>query len=164
MKTLDDVGLCNGLNAWKEIVARAYFFGERIDLRSFTANQRPSSRPVTLQVANESLAVLFRYGAAVLFHASPESERALRAELATLITQPCDVPETEQITVRVDPSQEEGIRDGTLWLRQLTTERSVSFLRKLRESCKFQQSVPRIGRSPFHSPPSWLYRAAASSL
>jgi uncharacterized Rmd1/YagE family protein len=106
-----------------EIAVRAMLMGERIDVRGFSADGKLGTHPLVISVGTESLAVLFRFGAAVLFNASRDNEAALLREVGPSVAQPYSTPETEAVTLRIDAGREEGIEEGVLYLRQLSVER-----------------------------------------
>src|SRR6516225_7136827 len=91
-----------------EFSARAMLVGERIDLRSLSTSERLATDPVTIAAGASGVAVLFRYGAAVLFNVAPLEEADLLRQLQPLVQQPSAVPELESLTIRIDASTREG--------------------------------------------------------
>jgi uncharacterized Rmd1/YagE family protein len=65
-------------------------------------------------VPGGGIAVLFRYGVAVLFGVAPEAEHRLRARLAPLVENPYRSIEEETLALRVEPAHPEGLADGAL--------------------------------------------------
>src|SRR6266850_3732553 len=63
--------------------ARALLVGARLDLRTWPEAETLHRAPLAVKLEGGGIAVLFRYGVAVLLGASPEAERALRDRLAT---------------------------------------------------------------------------------
>ena len=64
--------------------ARALLLAARLDLRSWPLGESLARAPLAVRLAGGGIAVLFRYGVAVLFDAPPESEHALRERLSAL--------------------------------------------------------------------------------
>ncbi|MDH3318306.1 MAG: RMD1 family protein [Betaproteobacteria bacterium] len=103
--------------------ARALLLGTRLDLRNWPEAETLARAPLTTKLGGGGLAVLFRYGVAVLFAASPEDERDLRARLALPDEQRARSPEVEELEVRVDASRPEGLQEGALVLQSASLER-----------------------------------------
>jgi uncharacterized Rmd1/YagE family protein len=101
--------------------ARALLLGARLELRNWPEAETLSRAPLTTRLAGGGLAVLFRYGVAVLFDASPEAARALRERLA-LPAEPRGA-ELEELDIRVDASRPEGLLEGALVLQSASLER-----------------------------------------
>ncbi|MCC7276337.1 MAG: RMD1 family protein [Alphaproteobacteria bacterium] len=104
---------------------RALLLGERIE-RGRRESDRPiAASPVVLSVGGGQ-AVLFRYGAVVLFGVAPEDEAPFLAGLGDQIVDAVTPPEEERVTVAVDPAAAEPILpDGTMVLRELSLPRML---------------------------------------
>jgi required for meiotic nuclear division protein 1 len=89
--------------------ARALLLGDRIDLRRLGSAERLAADPFTIAAGACGVAVLFRYGAAVLFNVSPDEEAELLRSWNGAIEQPYAAPETESLEIRIDPSVREGL-------------------------------------------------------
>ncbi len=96
-----------------EFVARAILVGERLDLRSLEGTDRLAVSPTVLAVKGGGVAVLFRYGAVVLFDVSALEEVGLLEQLRPLVVGPLAKRETETVVVRVQPGETEGMKDAT---------------------------------------------------
>jgi uncharacterized Rmd1/YagE family protein len=103
--------------------ARALLLGARLDLRSWPEAETLSRAPLTTRLAGGGLAVLFRYGVAVLFDAPAESEKALRERLAPLTEHRYRSPEAEELDVRIEEARPEGLLEGALMLQSAGLER-----------------------------------------
>ena len=103
--------------------ARAFLLGERLDLRAQPPGDVIALSPVTLAVAGGGVAVLFRYGAAVLFGVPDAAQSRFIDMLRPLIGAPYEKPETEEAQIRIDPSSHDDILGGTLHLETLTAGR-----------------------------------------
>lgn len=94
--------------ACKDIEARAVFAGQRIDLKPLDPARRLLAAPLSIKAGKDGLAVLFRYGVAVLFGMDPLEQANFLTELAPLVISPFDVPEEETVTITLDADQAEG--------------------------------------------------------
>jgi uncharacterized Rmd1/YagE family protein len=79
--------------------------------------------PLTTKLAGGGIAVLFRYGVAVLFDVPAPGEHALRERLAPLAEHRYRSPEVEELDVRVEEGRPEGLQDGVLVLQSASLER-----------------------------------------
>jgi required for meiotic nuclear division protein 1 len=97
--------------------ARALLLGTRLDLRGWPEAETLARMPLAVRVAGGGVAVLFRYGAAVLFDVPPEAERALRQRLGPLVENRYTSADEEALALRVEPGRAEGLADGALMLQ-----------------------------------------------
>lgn len=107
----------------RSVKARAILCGERIDTKAIESAARLASAPLVTAVGDRGAAVLFRYGALVLVDVSPIEEVAFRRGLAPSVVEPIDPPEVEELTLAIDPSKEERIEGGLLFLHDLDLPR-----------------------------------------
>ena len=105
------------------VQARAMLIGDRLDLRALETAERLASAPLTIAVGARGRAVLFRYGAVVLFDIDPMEEAAFLAQLHPFVNEPLAQPEMETLTLRLDPQAAEGMYKDILVLRDLNVER-----------------------------------------
>ncbi|HET19512.1 MAG TPA: RMD1 family protein, partial [Chromatiales bacterium] len=91
------------------VQARAMLIGDRLDLRALETAERLASAPLTIAVGARGRAVLFRYGAVVLFDIDPMEEAAFLAQLHPFVNEPLAQPEMETLTLRLDPQAAEGM-------------------------------------------------------
>jgi uncharacterized Rmd1/YagE family protein len=103
--------------------ARALLVGERIDLRSLGSAEQLATDPVAVAAGANGVAVLFRYGAVVLFGVAPLEEADLLRQLRPLVQQPYASPETESLEIHIDASTREGITGNVLTLADYAIER-----------------------------------------
>jgi uncharacterized Rmd1/YagE family protein len=90
------------------VSARALFLGQRIDLKGWDGGARLAANPFAVRAGRGGAAVLFRYGAVVLFGLEPDEEAAFLADLAPRVRAPFDHPETEAVRVRFERKGPEG--------------------------------------------------------
>ena len=103
--------------------ARALFIGERIDLRAMETTQRLAVAPLVVTAGMRGCAVLFRYGAVVLFDLSPVEEAAFLAHLNHLVSEPFPRPEIEEVVINVYLQRDERVESSGISLRELNVER-----------------------------------------
>jgi uncharacterized Rmd1/YagE family protein len=108
----------------KEVRIRAWFLGERLDLRTLERGDTVALVPLLVRAGSEGYAVLFRYGVAVLIGMEPLEEATFLETLGPFVQDEIDEPESEGTEVAVNPHRE-GHTDseGLLLLRELSLER-----------------------------------------
>jgi len=104
--------------------ARALLIGERVDTRGLERRESLAVAPFTLRLPEGGIAVLFRYGAVVLFNAPAAAEEALLQRLAPFITGPFQTRETDDARVQIGAEREDEVDvAGTIFLKQPSVER-----------------------------------------
>ena len=106
-------------------IGRAILLGERIDTRGLEDPEPLATAPLALKCEPSGIAVLFRYGVAVLFGVSPSEERRFIDRFMPRVVEPYDPPEIDElrIVLRADAEEQMGV-DGTLTLKDLSVERA----------------------------------------
>jgi len=74
------------------VLVRALLLGERLDTRALERDQPLGVAPLTVEIPGGSVAVLFRYGAVVLFGASTAALDTFVASLMPLSLWLCQPP------------------------------------------------------------------------
>src|SRR5689334_1133606 len=115
----------SGVGAPATSIVRAILLGERIDTRGLDDPKPLATAPLALRCEPSGIAVVFRYGVAVLFQVSPSEERRLIDRLMTRVVEPYEPPEVDElrVAIREDADEQIGV-DGTLTLRDLAVERA----------------------------------------
>jgi uncharacterized Rmd1/YagE family protein len=103
--------------------ARALLLAARLDLRSWPESEIVARAPLAVRVAGGGTAVLFRYGAAVLFGVSADSERAFRERVAAVAVHRYRNAEIDELAIRVDEHRAEGMMEDALSIHAAGTER-----------------------------------------
>jgi uncharacterized Rmd1/YagE family protein len=103
--------------------ARALLLGARLETRNWPESETLARLPLAVRLPGEGVAVLFRYGVAVLFGGTAEGEHALRERLAPLIEHRYRAIEVEDLEVRVDASRPEGLIEGALVVQSGSLEK-----------------------------------------
>jgi required for meiotic nuclear division protein 1 len=107
----------------QQLTAHALLIGERINTAGF---QSPvlASAPLAVQIGSNGLAVLFRYGVAVLIGLSVEQEAEFLENLRDRIFGRFDPPEEEWARIKVAKEAEEPIPvGGPILVREFSLER-----------------------------------------
>lgn len=110
--------LLSGKNSFQ---ARAILIGNRLDLRAMEEGDVLALTPLTIEVEG-GVAVLYRYGAVVLFGVDALREALLLTHLKPLIGGPYPRLEVEDVTIRVDPNAREGMRGNTVLINRADVE------------------------------------------
>ncbi len=103
--------------------ARALLLGARLEVRNWSEPETLARLPLAVRLPGEAVAVLFRYGVAVVFGGTADAEHALRERLASLIEHRYRTVEVEELEVRVDGDHPEGFTEGALVLQWASIER-----------------------------------------
>jgi uncharacterized Rmd1/YagE family protein len=106
------------------INVRALLLGERLDTRGLEGAAPLATAPVAVPIAGGGVAVLFRYGVAVLFAAPRDAMDRFLASADPFVTEPLPIPEQEeaQLVIRADTDQHVDAA-GNIVLREQTIER-----------------------------------------
>ena len=81
----------------EQIVGRAFFIGQRLDLRAFEKASRLMVSPLMVTAGAHGVAVLFRYGVVVLFGLSAVEEASFLNDMQAFVIQPFDKVEIEEV-------------------------------------------------------------------
>jgi uncharacterized Rmd1/YagE family protein len=103
--------------------ARALLLAARFDLRNWPEGETLARAPLAIRAPSGGVAVLFRYGVAVLFGVVSNDEEELRARLLRLAENPYQRAEIEELDVRVEPGRAEGLHEGRLVVQSGSLER-----------------------------------------
>ncbi len=102
---------------------QALLLGERLDTRALERDASLARTPLTLQIADGGIAVLFRYGAVVLFDGSATARDSFVAALAPAVSAPFPIPEREEARLRVRADSDVLVdAGGTICIRERTIE------------------------------------------
>ena len=108
----------------KRLHAHAWFIGERIDVRALERMDVLAKSPLTLVAGQGGCAMLFRYGAVVLFELEPAEEAAFLENIAPFVRERFGQPEAESAEIAIQPERDEGVEaSGALTLRDASLER-----------------------------------------
>ena len=105
------------------LTARAQLAGHHLNLRAPEAFTRLATAPLVVAAGRSGCAVLFRYGAVVLFGLDAAETGAFLETLRPLVSEPYPSPESEELEVALAAGAEERVADGRLALQGLDVER-----------------------------------------
>jgi uncharacterized Rmd1/YagE family protein len=107
----------------KDIVkGRALFLGEQLDLGALEKADCLATTPLVVTAGENGCAVLFRYGAVVLFGLEPVEEASFLTYLKPLVVGPFNSPETEDVRLSIDANATGRVENGMIWLREFSIE------------------------------------------
>jgi len=117
-----DLGLPTG--TVEVVPVRALLLGERLDTRALERDKPLGVAPLTVDILDGGIAVLFRYGAVVLFGTATAAMDKFAASLMPLVTAALPVPERDDARLLVRPEADQHVDlAGNIFLREKTTER-----------------------------------------
>jgi uncharacterized Rmd1/YagE family protein len=103
--------------------ARAILLGERLELKSWRSADALATNPLVVRVRGGAAAALYRHGVAVFFGVHAAEEVHFLSQLEPCITNAYTEPEVEEIDVRVESAEREGLYGGDLVLADSDVER-----------------------------------------
>ncbi len=81
----------------EKFIGRAFFVGQRLDLRAFEKGSRLMVSPLMVRAGPQGAAVLFRYGVVVLFGVNAVEETAFLDNIRGFVVQPFAAVESEEV-------------------------------------------------------------------
>ncbi|HXC91446.1 MAG TPA: RMD1 family protein [Stellaceae bacterium] len=110
--------------AAETLQARALLLGERIDTRALERDGSLGTAPLTLDFPGGGVAVLFRYGAVVLFGAPSAAMDDFVGRLAPSVVGAFPAPEQDEVLLVIRPDSDQHVdAAGNIVLRERSTER-----------------------------------------
>lgn len=132
---------------WRQSSVTALVVAARIDLRKLYRTESLSPSPLVIPAGHSGLAVLFRYGAVVLFNLPAAEQATFFAELRPYLEQPLDDPEREDAEIEVSPAGDERVdANGVIHLHQVTKERLLVVADVLAKSVTLAYDENRVAR------------------
>ena len=102
----------------------ALLLGERLDTRALERDEPLGVAPLAVEIPGGGVAVLFRYGAVVLFGAASAAMDKFVAALRPLVAAPFSAPERDDARLLIRPQADQQVDlAGNIFLREKTTER-----------------------------------------
>jgi len=127
--------------------AKALLLGERMDLRSRFAGAALARNPLTVAVNGGGVAVLFRYGAVVLFDVPAAAQSAFLEQVLALVGNRYEKPETEEVVVRIDPAVREGMQGDAVCFESMSVERIQLVAAVLSQSVALAMYEARVAQN-----------------
>jgi required for meiotic nuclear division protein 1 len=100
----------------KKIHVRSLCVGRDIDTRSLRKARNLSTSPLTLEAGRCGCAIIFRYGAVVLFHVEPMEESSFLEGMRSIIHRPAPDPMVEEIELSLSQDGREGMEGNILFV------------------------------------------------
>jgi uncharacterized Rmd1/YagE family protein len=128
--------------------ARALLLGQRIDLRPVSRAEPLGLSPLAISAGERGVAVLFRYGVAVLINMAPLEQSSFLETLAPLVGESLEQPEVERVDIEIDPGADDIVDGkGVIRLRNLTIERLQLVADALAKSVSLAFDEARVARA-----------------
>ncbi|NCC21327.1 MAG: RMD1 family protein [Alphaproteobacteria bacterium] len=105
------------------IDVRAFFLGQRLDLKALEQTRRLTTSPYVIQAGHDGYAVLFRYGAVVLFGMGPIEETSFLRDMEPFVVNPISHIETEDAAVTITPGTAETVDPESIRISGWSIER-----------------------------------------
>lgn len=105
----------------EEIPVRAVYLGDRLQIRTGIEDRLLRESPALAWVEGPAVAVLFRYGVAVLIGVEPSHEDRCLQELIQSVRKPLEHPECEDAVIR--RSRRDQVSDGVFSLKDFDADR-----------------------------------------
>jgi uncharacterized Rmd1/YagE family protein len=103
------------------VSVRALFLGGRLDIKPLERTDNLATLPLVVSAGERGCAVLFRYGAVVLFGLNEVEEFSFLSYLAPLVFEPFAEPETEAAVLKLDQVAGK-VDNGVIWLREFAID------------------------------------------
>lgn len=127
------------------IKAHALFVGRRLELRGLESSRLLPGLPLMINAGDQGYAVLFRYGAVVLFNINPVEEVNFLNHLAPLVRDPFDAPDSEFIELHIDPAKDERVENSIISIKDTCPERLQVVADILAKSVVLDHYEKRVG-------------------
>ena len=102
---------------------RALFLGGRLDLKGLESGRLLPALPLLINAGEQGCAVLFRYGAVVLFNLTPVEELSFLTHLRPLLRDPFETPDTEMVELAIDSTTDERVENNVISIKDARLER-----------------------------------------
>lgn len=113
METSEERFPLEGIN---ESHVRALYVCGRIETRTLEKTEFLAYSPLALQVSDEGCAVILRYGVVVFFNVRPMDEIAFLDKLQPLMVGAVEVPEKEELNLKIGPGKSHRMKGDVLSL------------------------------------------------
>lgn len=103
--------------------ANAVLVGMSIDLRALGHKSSGRYDPVLVELPSNGFAMIYHYGVIVFFNATVSTTAELIARCRSATSQMLAKPETEQFSISIRNDLAEGVKNDTIQIKEITTER-----------------------------------------
>jgi uncharacterized Rmd1/YagE family protein len=126
--------------------ARAWFVGDRIQAHALERGDVLALSPLVLR-AGRGCAVIFRWGALVLFELDPAEEANFLETIAPFVKGRFERPESEAVDIVIGPDRDERVdADGAVSLRRASLERLQVVAEVLAKSAVLAHQEERVAQ------------------
>jgi uncharacterized Rmd1/YagE family protein len=137
----------SAFSGWRRVRVHALLIGRRIDLRALYRTDSLAVAPLAIPAGEHGIAVVFRYGAVVMFNLQVVEEAAFLVSLKTVVGESLDQPEREEVEIVVEPAADERVdAGGVIHLREVTAERLLVVADVLAKSVILAYHETRVAR------------------
>jgi len=123
----------------------AVLIGNEINLKALTNRTSPRKESVLIRLAEQSVALIYPFGAIVFFNATTSATVELITRCQRFATQLISTPETEQFSVIIEPSQPEGIVKNKVSIKRVSKAHLEIIADALAKSVVIEYHENRIG-------------------
>lgn len=123
----------------------AVLIGNEINLKLLTNRTSPRKESVLIQLAEQSVALIYPFGAIVFFNATTSATVELITRCQRYATQLISTPETEQFSVIIQPDQPEGIVKNKVSIKRVSKAHLEIIADALAKSVVIEYHENRIG-------------------
>ena len=132
---------------WRRVRVVALLIGKRIDLRPLYRTDSLAVAPLAIPAGERGMAVLFRYGAVVMFNLQVVEEAAFLLNLKGFVGDELAEAEREVAEIAVEADADERVDvSGVIRLRQITSDRLVVVADVLAKSVSLAWDETRVAR------------------
>lgn len=123
----------------------AVLIGNEINLKALTNRTSPRKESVLIRLAEQSVALIYPFGAIVFFNATTSATVELITRCQRFTTQLISTPETEQFSVIIQPDQPEGIVKNKVSIKRVSKAHLEIIADALAKSVVIEYHENRIG-------------------
>jgi uncharacterized Rmd1/YagE family protein len=127
------------------VQVRALFVGRRLELRGLESSRLLPVLPLIISAGDQGYAVLFRYGAVVLFNLDPAEQLSFLNHIKHLIRDPFDAPDTEVVDINIDSTKDERVENNIISIKDTRPERLQVVADILAKSVVLDHYEKRVG-------------------
>lgn len=139
--------MVTSFESWRRVRVVALLVGKRIDLRALYRSDSLAVAPLAIPAGERGMAVLFRYGAVVMFNLQVVEEAAFLLNLKGFVGDELAEAEREDAEIAVEPDADERVDvSGVIRLRQITSDRLLVVADVLAKSVSLAWDETRVAR------------------
>ena len=127
------------------VKVRALFVGRRLDLKGLESSRVLPVLPLIISAGDQGYAVLFRYGAVVLFNIAPAAQASFLNHIKHLVRDPFDAPVSEVVDINIDASKDERVENNVISIKDTRPERLQIVADILAKSVVLDHYEKRVG-------------------